>query len=212
MKRILSLTIAVIIVVLAGCSSDGKKGAVLSEKDNSRNSLKQESPAEDFVYEINDEGVTISGYQGVDDKVIIPDIIEGNPIVRIRDNAFSGMELKRVSIPSGIEYIDRFAFQGCSYLEEVEFRGESKVRIGQHAFANCPKLRELRLPASAYFSSKEERIWLEEYKIWYTYFSETKIALPFDEDDTTIMVVKCGSEVHKTLQADVDVQDKYRVE
>ena len=62
-------------------------------------------------------------------------------LIRICDYAFMGCrKLKRIVIPKSVEYIDSCAFMGCENLEEVVISPNTK--IGNAAFAHCPKLRD----------------------------------------------------------------------
>lgn len=99
----------------------------------------KESEVSDFLYEIktipcitdvtpgnlsqrteNVEGVEILGYFGDDDLVVIPEEIEGLPVLSISTAAFSG-DLTRVVIPRTVQNISSGAFVLCEDLKEVVF-------------------------------------------------------------------------------------------
>ena len=99
----------------------------------------KENPASDFEYEIktlphikdvfpgslaqskdNVEGVEITGFKGSGELVVIPEEIEGLPVMSIAADAFrNGFE--RVVIPRTVENISKNAFSACSSLREVVF-------------------------------------------------------------------------------------------
>ena len=69
----------------------------------------------------------------ITEPVIIPDTVEGHPVVAIYRNAFSYALITEVVLPETIEYINSFAFSCCIYLEKVNFPGNLK-KIGNSAF------------------------------------------------------------------------------
>ena len=107
------------------------------------------TPESDFEYTISDNSVTITGYNGTDPDVIIPDRIEGHPVTVIFARAFSNAAITCVQIPSTVTGIGPFAFSDCTSLTSVEF-GESAAleSIATNAFNGCSKLSTIRIPAS----------------------------------------------------------------
>lgn len=99
-------------------------------------------------------------------KIIIPDEVDGVPVIGIDEGAFEGNEklreivlpsslrtveanafnscinLTEVVFPSTIEYIGDGAFFGCESLERVVF-GENLRFIGHNAFSDCGALSEI---------------------------------------------------------------------
>ena len=99
----------------------------------------KETPAGSFDYEIksipcitdvspgslsqtkkNVEGVEIVGYRGDAELVVIPESIEGLPVLSIAEDAFTG-NMERVVIPRTVQNISSGAFLGCKNLREVVF-------------------------------------------------------------------------------------------
>ena len=104
-----------------------------------------------FNYTIDDDAVTITGYIGTDDKLVIPETINDYPVTAIGENAFSAnvfltnvfisknvttvfanafsdcSNLAIVFIPSGIQSIEANAFLGCSAINKVYFCNTSSV-------------------------------------------------------------------------------------
>lgn len=95
----------------------------------------QSAPAKsDFAYTINQGQVTITKYTGSRASTLtIPSTIEGFPVKKIGDWAFSECQLKTVIFSEGISEISNYAFQGASHLETVKLPN-SIERIGACAF------------------------------------------------------------------------------
>lgn len=108
----------------------------------------EENPSTDFKYTIAEETVTITGYIGNATFVIIPEKIEGLPVVAIGDSAFENNELvETVVIPEGITSIGALAFSTCSVLKYVMIP-DTVTTIGRGCFFQCYALQSLMIPAS----------------------------------------------------------------
>ena len=78
-----------------------------------------------YVVDTDDNAVTIKG-RGLctSTNVIIPSILESTPVRYIAKCAFAGDEnVKAISIPSSMEKIDDYAFDGCCNLKSIRFQG-----------------------------------------------------------------------------------------
>jgi hypothetical protein len=89
--------------------------------------------------------VTITAYNGWGGDVIIPEKINGLPVVTIQDSAFSYCRVSKVVIPNILKIIGNRAFAGNS-LVEVNIPA-SVTTIGHSAFSNNP-LRNVSVPNS----------------------------------------------------------------
>lgn len=151
-------------------SADETDGVVSKETLMSH----EETPAEDFLYwEDEDGNMVVDKYNGEDDIVVIPETIEGKPVVRItkyifaqandssvkavrlsdsvkeiEENAFSlNEQLEIVVCGSGLETIGDSAFLDCKNLSEIELN-EGLKSIGGLAFTGCEKLNFVYVPES----------------------------------------------------------------
>ncbi len=103
------------------------------------------TPASAFEYS-GSEGITIKKYIGDDKTVVIPETIEGKPVVLISTGAFADRGIETIVIPSTVTSIWRLAFARCTALKEVIFRdGTERQEIMESAFEDCTALTELRL-------------------------------------------------------------------
>ena len=101
-----------------------------------------------FAYRIVDGSVTITGYNGLEYDVVVPDTLEGLPVTRIGSQAFFlCSSLTKVAIPDGVTSIGSGAFQGCTGLTNVTIP-ETVTSIGYAAFWECASLISLTIPAS----------------------------------------------------------------
>ncbi len=113
----------------------------------------KESPDSDFIYEkkeievITDStfgfgrlnqrtemktGIEIKGYTGDGGLVVIPEKIDGQPVLSIASGAFDG-DITRVVIPRTVKTVEKDAFSACESLEEVVFF-DSVVTVYDESF------------------------------------------------------------------------------
>ena len=74
----------------------------------------------DFEYEIlGNNTVEVTGYYGLDEELVIPDSIDGLPVVSIGDWAFSWSDSLTVTIPDSVTSIGYRAFFRCGRLTAI---------------------------------------------------------------------------------------------
>lgn len=122
-------------------------------------------------YRVSEDGVEIVRCFGSDSHVVIPQKIEGKPVVKAAPYAFSarkdqeeidiqiyhtdqigqGMEeekllageaVEEVIFPNTMQEIGRYIFYGCRNLRKLEF-SDSLTQIGSGAFTVCGSLKKL---------------------------------------------------------------------
>ena len=110
------------------------------------------------------DGWLLTSWRGDDVDLVLPDTVDGKPIVAIGQDAFTPLQkntaavkearsrLRRVVLPVGVKVLgedDRFSnvgvFRDCGDLEQV-ILPEALVEIGSYAWRGCPKLSTLHLP------------------------------------------------------------------
>lgn len=103
------------------------------------------TPAEHFLYEEREDGVSITGYVGEKEDIIIPEKINGKPVVRICAKTFVGVAAERVVLPNTIAEIESNAFYQCSLHSLLLF--DNITYVSDAAFRECSKLQTLYINA-----------------------------------------------------------------
>ena len=161
---------------------------------------------EQFKYNVYDTYVEITEYIGDDSakEVIVPATLDELPVYVIDFNVFNKSEvesiifeegiynirsgfsgdLKKVSLPSTLNYVGFAAFKNCYALEEVIIP-EGIDSIQSQAFKSCSSLKEIKLPSTVTRIDREVFAYCTKLE---------KVVLP--EGVTAIddeAFVKCGS-------------------
>src|SRR5438874_1417887 len=96
--------------------------------------------AQDYTYTSNNSTITITKYTGPGGDVIIPSTIDGLPVTRIGDSAFSSSaSLTAITIPKSVGRIVSYAFYGCASLTNVTIPS-SVTSVDDEAFGFCSNL------------------------------------------------------------------------
>ena len=117
---------------------------------SNNNALENTTPADFFKWSVLGNGtVSIDGYTGNDEKVVIPSEIDGKTVTDIGMNAFKLCSaLTSINIPYSVKTIGKFAFFGCQSLKEITIP-DGVTEIGVCTFAVCTSLTSINLPDSA---------------------------------------------------------------
>lgn len=106
------------------------------------------APEEDFTFTYTTNGgVTIDGYKGTEEILVIPDTIQGKPVEKIASYTFgtSGNDCVRaVKLPDSLTELETHAFSLNENLEIIVC-GSGMEKIGKACFQSCTSLRELVL-------------------------------------------------------------------
>ena len=100
----------------------------------------------DLYYKINGSEITITGYDWTAVEVDIPDYIDGLPVTKIAEEAFtarifSTCYLESVTIGDNVKTIGSHAFDWQTSLTDVSF-GSGLTTIEPRAFSNCTSLKD----------------------------------------------------------------------
>lgn len=98
----------------------------------------------DFSYTVG-YGITITGYRGAADTIVIPEIIQGKPVTGIGYNAFQNCRAKRLILPKTITQVAQGAFQSCAFESVVLF--DSIESVSDDSFRNCTDLHTVYINA-----------------------------------------------------------------
>ena len=103
-----------------------------------------------FTYEFTHHGIRITGYHGPrsQSRVIVPAIIEGQPVTEIGEGVFYAAEhIQTVELPWTLKVIGRQAFRDCTGLKRINIPEGVQI-INDSAFKICPELTSVVLPQS----------------------------------------------------------------
>lgn len=171
MKRTLALVLSVIMTfTLVACGKDDNvkvnenadsstnNTTVSVENDaNDANDSKDASWSIDFVknaaetdgtlfeYTDVDGGISITGFDGSDEIVVIPSSIDGKDVVSIGENAFINNDtMKAVKVPDKVHTLESSSFLNCTELE-VFVSGAAVKKLDMYTFNGCTKLHTVEL-------------------------------------------------------------------
>lgn len=100
----------------------------------------------DFIYEENSSSITITGYRGSGNEIVIPAEIMGKDVTVISSYAFSEVACDAVYLPDTIRTVSPHAFENCSLHLLVFF--DTLTDITDYAVEGCRNLRTIRINAA----------------------------------------------------------------
>ena len=145
-------------LILEGCGQrQGGKALESQASESQRQEL--------ISYEIGDAEVTITRCdEAAEGEVVIPDEIEGLPVISIGGSAFSACGgLTSITIPDSVTSIGDGAFAGCLNLNSVTIL-DSVTSIGTYAFGDCSNLTSITIPQAFHSEDEASRLGLD--KLW----------------------------------------------
>jgi len=107
------------------------------------------------VQDLSDKEVSINGYKGIDDSIVIPSAVGNKTVTMIGERAFrpeshrAKQEIYRkirfIDVPETVTSIGYEAFENCTGLHKVSL-SNSLTRIGEGAFKGCKNLQNISMP------------------------------------------------------------------
>lgn len=142
--------------------------AFAAEEDNEEEEEKIDTRKDfvsgDFIYRYTSQKeIRIMKYMGSDKNVVVPETIDGNPVIKIElaafcpdysyDNAPSYNQynnpecanIESITLPETIKEINKYAFYRCRNLKSINLP-ENLRHIGYGAFSLCSSLESLEMP------------------------------------------------------------------
>lgn len=116
---------------------------------------------EGYAFYVNDDGVTISAYNGNSVTLNIPVMINGMPVTEIAPNAFNGnSSVTSAIIPIEVTKIGEQAFMNCKSLVSVTMLAgeDARLEIGARAFYGCAQLTDFIVNEGARISDFGEYV------------------------------------------------------
>lgn len=93
------------------------------------------------------DGYKITGYLGSDPIPVVPDEVDGVPVVALGNNALRDNEIiTGIVLPDSIISLGNAAFRHCTRLEEIDLP-DGILELPKQLFAGCQRLRRVKLPA-----------------------------------------------------------------
>jgi hypothetical protein len=115
----------------------------------------------------NDDQTVVSGFDGTQSKLLIPDTV-----TTINDNAISNKpNITHIKIGSGVSTIGNNAFDRCLSLVEVIITGNSLTSIGNNIFHDCTSLTSVTIdPTNTYFKTIGSALFSYDETKLYSYY------------------------------------------
>ena len=101
---------------------------------------------EAFTYTVSSKQVTITHYKGDHETVVIPETIDGMPVVKIAAHAFLNGKFKTLYLSRNLLTIEDNAFVGCKSLTTL-YMCDTPSSMKDTSFSNCNQLQKLYMLA-----------------------------------------------------------------
>ena len=98
----------------------------------------------EFVYTVMDQGVRIDKVEEPEAVVMIPESLEGYPVVELGAYVLSGSGVEEVHLPSRLGKIGAYGFYGCQRLKRIYCYGRT-LDLGAGLFADAGNVEYLDL-------------------------------------------------------------------
>lgn len=116
------------------------------------------SPDSDFTIHRGSNGVTITGYKGRAETVVIPETINGQKVIRLAAGFLkNNSTVKKLVLSRNITIIDAEAIANCSRLESIHYP-DSILSCPDNFYTKCPSYKTLYLQATRYPYRSDSRV------------------------------------------------------
>ena len=157
---IIAIALVSCIILASGCNTSDKPAATPESEASETPQIDLSTPEgkvaasvlqypatnEDFRYNVYTYYVTISECLTMKSDVVVPDEIQGLPVITIENEAFSGStSIINVRLGNNVAYIGDYAFAECPNLETIRIPS-GLISIGRGAFNKCYNLSDIVIP------------------------------------------------------------------
>lgn len=98
-----------------------------------------------FEFEKIDGIVTLAKYIGDEEKVIVPETYEGEPVIAIGNRVFEKAIMTSIVLPDTIEVFGNSAFIACRNLVDINMPANLKI-VKHNVFLGCESIVEITFP------------------------------------------------------------------
>ena len=98
-----------------------------------------------FTARRTEGGLAITGYNGTEERIVIPETIAGETVVAIASGAFRNCSAREIILPRTLQSIEPDAFQRCAVEELTLF--DNLEDFSDASFSGCASLATLRINA-----------------------------------------------------------------
>lgn len=163
MKKIFAATLAVLF--LCGCGTDIpiQTDTQTETTAETQETLHEYSLSELWDYRIKDGYAEICRYLDPprsDSELIIPETLEGYPVIFRDSKAFAGTDVTRLIFP---ESVPATAVTGASYLEVIDLPSNVS-RLSGTSFMGCDSLREINIAEGGSYKSSDGVVYTADGK------------------------------------------------
>ena len=99
-----------------------------------------------FEYEKEGSTLKITGFEGDVKDLVVPAMIDGTPVEKLSENAFTSLSSEKVIIPPSVKIIENGAFKDCTMEEIILF--DSLEKISDYSFKDCNNITTLTINAA----------------------------------------------------------------
>ncbi len=100
-----------------------------------------------FTYSDYEDGIVITSYTGNEEKVVIPEIINGKKVIRIESGAISGDGIKTIMLPCYLLSAGSGAVYDCPALEKVHM-SDAIREVPNDMFSDTAVFRTIHMDAA----------------------------------------------------------------
>ena len=149
-KTIIMVLLCILLVLpLSGCFGKKNSGEFVLDRE-----FDYFGQNDDFMYNVYGNYIGIAKYIGQKEDVVVPDTIEGLPVLVIEEGAFleqnygeeeEKIKIKTVTLPDKLMIIENSAFEGCELLTTINIPN-SITELGYGIFNGCKSLVSITVP------------------------------------------------------------------